>query len=51
MALDSTDMCNYGCDCSTRVYQPTCSSDGLSTYFSPCFAGCKIIDRTQNPIV
>ncbi|XP_054158014.1 solute carrier organic anion transporter family member 74D-like [Oppia nitens] len=50
MSLDSPDLCNSGCGCSNRVYQPICSSDGLNTYFSPCYAGCKSVDITTDPI-
>ncbi|XP_054158013.1 solute carrier organic anion transporter family member 74D-like [Oppia nitens] len=50
MILDSPDLCNHDCGCSTRVYQPICSSDGLNAYFSPCYAGCKTVDTTTDPI-
>ncbi|CAG2108395.1 unnamed protein product [Medioppia subpectinata] len=33
--------CNIGCECTTRVYQPVCGSDGITNYFSPCYAGCR----------
>ena len=36
--LDSS--CNVNCGCSKRVLQPVCSPDGVTNYFSPCFAGC-----------
>lgn len=37
--------CNSGCDCTTRVFTPICSTDGQTTFFSPCYAGCKGVDR------
>ena len=33
-------MCSHECACSQRVFQPVCSPDGETNYFSPCFAGC-----------
>lgn len=33
--------CNNNCGCSGKVFQPVCASDGVTTYFSPCYAGCK----------
>ncbi|XP_022244931.1 solute carrier organic anion transporter family member 4C1-like [Limulus polyphemus] len=32
--------CNSHCGCTTRVFKPVCGPDGVSNYFSPCFAGC-----------
>ncbi|XP_033104274.1 solute carrier organic anion transporter family member 2A1-like [Anneissia japonica] len=32
--------CNENCSCPSNVYQPICGSDGLTTYLSPCHAGC-----------
>ncbi|XP_076338808.1 solute carrier organic anion transporter family member 74D-like [Tachypleus tridentatus] len=32
--------CNSHCGCTTRVFNPVCGPDGVSNYFSPCFAGC-----------
>ncbi|KAI1297651.1 Solute carrier organic anion transporter family member 1A1 [Halotydeus destructor] len=34
-------VCNNNCACTTRVFQPVCGQDGVTNYFSPCFAGCK----------
>ncbi|CAG2102309.1 unnamed protein product, partial [Medioppia subpectinata] len=38
--------CNAGCDCSTSIFTPICSADRVTTYFSPCYAGCTNINRT-----
>lgn len=35
-----TTWCNVGCQCSESTYFPVCGVD-KTTYFSPCFAGCK----------
>ena len=51
LMLTPPNSCNNNCGCTTRVYQPVCGSDGISTYFSPCYAGCKTVDTTTNPIV
>ena len=32
--------CDSSCDCSLTSFQPTCSSDGSTLFFSPCQAGC-----------
>lgn len=32
--------CNMGCSCSTKHWDPVCSTNGL-TYASPCLAGCQ----------
>ncbi|XP_067138901.1 solute carrier organic anion transporter family member 74D-like [Centruroides vittatus] len=32
--------CNSNCECTLATFQPVCGTDSLSTYFSPCFAGC-----------
>ncbi|CAG2167176.1 unnamed protein product [Oppiella nova] len=39
--FDLQSTCNTDCKCTTRVYQPICGSDGITNYFSPCYAGCK----------
>ncbi|GFQ87692.1 solute carrier organic anion transporter family member 4C1, partial [Trichonephila clavata] len=33
-------LCNVNCNCTTKVFTPLCGSDGKTSYFSPCFAGC-----------
>lgn len=38
LKLDTS--CNQDCHCSKKVFQPLCSADGVTNYFSPCFAGC-----------
>lgn len=42
--------CNVNCGCSKRVLQPVCSSDKVTNYFSPCFAGCSssFLDPSNN---
>lgn len=35
-----TSECNMECSCSQNVFQPVCSEDGKTNYFSPCAAGC-----------
>ena len=34
------ESCNTDCHCTRQVLQPYCSSDNITNYFSPCFAGC-----------
>ena len=38
------DTCNTNCMCDTAFYQPICANG--STYFSPCYAGCKGEENT-----
>jgi len=33
--------CQQDCGCSESSYQPTCSMDGQTLFFSPCHAGCR----------
>ena len=33
--------CQENCGCSESSFQPTCSTDGQTLFFSPCHAGCK----------
>lgn len=42
--------CNAGCDCSTSVFTPICGSDKLTTYFSPCHAGCSDFNSLNSVI-
>ncbi|CAG2119158.1 unnamed protein product, partial [Medioppia subpectinata] len=43
--------CNQGCDCTTSIFTPICSgADKSTTYFSPCYAGCKTIDRVAGTL-
>jgi len=34
-------VCEKDCGCSMVEFQPTCSKDGVTLFFSPCHAGCK----------
>jgi len=38
--LGKTMDCQQGCGCSESSFQPTCSTDGQTLFFSPCHAGC-----------
>ena len=43
--------CNSHCGCKSTQYEPVCSADGQTVFFSPCHAGCKkveelVIDQT-----
>ncbi|CAN7989036.1 unnamed protein product, partial [Ixodes hexagonus] len=42
------DACNINCECTTQIYEPVCSSDGLTSFFSPCHAGCKGVSASPN---
>ncbi|KAJ6223786.1 hypothetical protein RDWZM_002331 [Blomia tropicalis] len=33
--------CNNGCHCSTNQYEPMCDQRTGTTFYSPCFAGCR----------
>ena len=37
---NSSNKCNSHCACSKQRFSPICSADGLTTFFSPCHAGC-----------
>lgn len=37
-------VCQESCGCSESSFQPTCSMDGETLFFSPCHAGCKEMD-------
>ena len=37
--------CQSSCQCSQSAFSPTCSSDGVSVFFSPCHAGCSEVKR------
>ncbi|KAI1305991.1 Solute carrier organic anion transporter family member 3A1 [Halotydeus destructor] len=43
-SIDFDVACNADCQCSRSVLQPVCSADGVTNYFSPCFAGCSLND-------
>jgi len=54
MTLDGsfkTDACHINCGCSQQdLFDPICGKDGI-TYFSPCYAGCSVLDKTSDPWV
>jgi len=54
MTLDGsfkTDACHSNCNCSQEdPFDPLCGKDGI-TYFSPCYAGCSVLDKTSDPWV
>jgi len=37
--------CYDACQCSQSKFRPTCSSDGVTTFFSPCHAGCSQVNE------
>lgn len=37
--------CQDNCGCSESSFQPTCSMDGETLFFSPCHAGCKEMEE------
>jgi len=37
--------CQESCGCSESSFQPTCSMDGETLFFSPCHAGCTEVDK------
>jgi len=39
--------CGKQCDCGTRVFTPICGPDSKTTYFSPCYAGCKAYNEAN----
>ena len=45
---DMHSPCNSNCQCSKETYEPFCSADGRTTYFSPCFAGCRTLGDNDN---
>ena len=45
--LELAPACDSACDCSTTAFQPTCSSDGSTLFFSPCQAGCTGVATTN----
>ncbi len=40
--------CNLNCKCNEVAYHPVCSRDGVSVFFSPCHAGCKLANYTED---
>lgn len=45
-AVSLQNECNTDCMCTTKAYTPVCGPDGKSSYFSPCFAGCRGNNKT-----
>ena len=48
--------CNSHCDCSSTQYDPICSADGVTVFFSPCQAGCTgmeevVVDNESNTTI
>ena len=43
-----TGACNSDCHCDTTFYEPVC--DGSVTYFSPCHAGCRGVEKTRSQV-
>ena len=39
-STSSIASCQSSCQCSQSLFHPTCSSDGVTQFFSPCHAGC-----------
>ncbi|PSN49394.1 hypothetical protein C0J52_12003, partial [Blattella germanica] len=40
-----TTNCNNNCGCGPNLaYSPVCSSDGTKTFYSPCHAGCQVMN-------
>lgn len=42
------DQCNAECGCTTEVFNPVCGPDGVSNYFSPCYAGCNTSSPSED---
>lgn len=42
-----TGQCNTNCGCMANQFDPVCSVNGI-TYFSPCHAGCQVINATDS---
>lgn len=49
--LNLYNECNAGCGCTRVVFEPVCGADGISTFFSPCFAGCPNLTRLSSSVV
>jgi len=45
-SLNLTDICNVGCDCWNVPFEPVCSIANNIQYYSPCHAGCTIMNET-----
>jgi len=47
--------CSRSCSCSLAEFQPTCSQDGVTLFFSPCHAGClasakELVDEEEKTV-
>jgi hypothetical protein len=42
-----TSSCNRDCQCDSISFHPVCSVDGVTNFFSPCHAGCKLVNETM----
>ena len=40
--------CNQNCECPVSRMQPICSKDGVTNFYSPCYAGCKIKEEVSS---
>ncbi|CAL4101153.1 unnamed protein product, partial [Meganyctiphanes norvegica] len=40
--------CSLDCGCTDR-FEPVCSSDGHTVYYSACYAGCSTVDTSLSP--
>ena len=40
--------CSAGCGCREVPYHPVCSRDGEAVFFSPCHAGCRLANDTED---
>lgn len=47
-SLSLTSACNRNCDCTTQIFEPVCSSDGATSFFSPCYAGCASVGLSDS---
>lgn len=44
--IDLLLYCNSDCQCSKNAYfRPICDSKSSNTYYSPCHAGCTVVDN------
>lgn len=48
-SLDLLLLCNKDCHCSKDAdFRPVCDSKSTLTFYSPCHAGCKIVEIEGN---
>lgn len=41
--------CSSDCGCSDK-FSPMCAEDGVTLYYSPCYAGCTLANNTASPV-